>query len=308
MKLYLNESNARRRFKEMLGQANHFIITALVGLDAIEKGIVTAGPPDLHAVWSPKDPTISARRSRRLILDMALVRAVDALDLYIRLCRRQPCLVQDTTLQSEIDNAKDNSVILKFRATARHYGMLNSINAALMEVMITWRNRRVHSLADNSIRDTVRDEIKGQAESIAAGFSGLDVGRLLKDVDEDKPPTFRETASLIRATQKIVEQLEAAQFRILAHDVFLKELIWSDLDSNYPGDGDRNAHRKRRIAGVWGRDESRREAVFQAFLMNLGLSPMRRYQESLELDPDLLARVSKMVPTEAYKFLTPAGD
>ena len=72
-------------------------------------------------------------------------------------------------------------------------------------------------------------------------------------------------------------------------------------------DGDRNAHRKRRIAGVWGRDESRREAVFQAFLMNLGLSPMRRYQELLELDPDLLARVSKMVPTEAYKFLTPAA-
>jgi len=53
MTLYLNESHPRSHFKKLLGQANHFIITVLVGLDAIERKIVTKAPAELHAVWSP---------------------------------------------------------------------------------------------------------------------------------------------------------------------------------------------------------------------------------------------------------------
>ena len=88
MPAYLNVSKARRTFKEVLGQANHLLVTALVGLDAIERGIVTRAPAELHAVWSPKPAKASARRSRRLLRDMALVRSVAALDLYLRYSNR----------------------------------------------------------------------------------------------------------------------------------------------------------------------------------------------------------------------------
>jgi len=53
MSLFLNQSKARTVFKKLLGNANHLIITALVGLDAVEKGIVSGIPADMHAVWSP---------------------------------------------------------------------------------------------------------------------------------------------------------------------------------------------------------------------------------------------------------------
>lgn len=82
MDFFLNESRGRRRFKDLLGQANHLIVTSLVGLDGVEQGLVTTPPLDLHAAWSPKDPIISARRARRLLLDMVLVRAVDSVDVY----------------------------------------------------------------------------------------------------------------------------------------------------------------------------------------------------------------------------------
>jgi hypothetical protein len=36
MPLYLNESPARRRFKDLLGNANQLLITILVGLSAVE--------------------------------------------------------------------------------------------------------------------------------------------------------------------------------------------------------------------------------------------------------------------------------
>jgi hypothetical protein len=307
MKLYLNESKARHRFKELLGQANHFIITALVGLDAIEKGIVTEGPPDLHAVWSPQSPVVSARRSRILILDMALVRAVDALDLYIRLSRRKPYLAQAPELQTAIDDAK-NSVLKKLRAMAHHHQGLNRTLAALMEVMIAWRNRRVHSLDDEEVNDAVWNVIRGDAKWIESEFRGLDVERLLKDFDEQHPPKFRETTSLIRATQKTVEELETIAFSGLAADVFLKELIWTDFDKDYHGHGTKDAHRRRRIAGIWGRDASDKERAVQGFLMNLGLSDQRRDQTAIEFDDSLLSQISRMVPLEVYDFLTPAGN
>src|SRR4051794_38354746 len=102
---YLNESRGRGRFKDLLGQANHLIVTTLVGLDAVENGLVTSPPADLHASWSPKHPVNSARRARRLVLDMVLVRAVDAVDVYLRMARRLPSLIQEEGLQSGIDGA-----------------------------------------------------------------------------------------------------------------------------------------------------------------------------------------------------------
>lgn len=36
-KLYLATSKPRKQFKKLLGQSNHFLITALIGLDYIKK-------------------------------------------------------------------------------------------------------------------------------------------------------------------------------------------------------------------------------------------------------------------------------
>src|SRR5882724_2955678 len=106
MPLYLHQSSACHIFKTLIGNANHLIITALVGLDAIEQGIVTKGPEELHAALSPIDPVASAKRSRRMLLDMALVRSVDALDVYIRHSVRKPFLTQSNALRVDIDKAK----------------------------------------------------------------------------------------------------------------------------------------------------------------------------------------------------------
>ena len=83
MTLYLNISPARRKFKDLLGNANHLLITILVGLSAVERKTIVTAPPELHAAWNPKDVVASARRSRVFVLETTLVRSVDALDAYI---------------------------------------------------------------------------------------------------------------------------------------------------------------------------------------------------------------------------------
>jgi hypothetical protein len=43
--LYLNTSAARRRFKYLLGNANQLLVTILIGLHAVEHGVVTFNAP-----------------------------------------------------------------------------------------------------------------------------------------------------------------------------------------------------------------------------------------------------------------------
>jgi len=80
MALYLNTSPARRKFKDLLGNANHLLITLLVGLSAVERKKITTPPPELHAAWNPHDVIASAHRSRVFVLETTLVRSVDSLD------------------------------------------------------------------------------------------------------------------------------------------------------------------------------------------------------------------------------------
>jgi len=147
MPVFLNTSPARQAFQDFLGNANQLIITAMVGLDAIERAIVKEIPRDLHAAWSPRDPVVSARRSRRLLLDMALVRSVDALDFYIRHAVRKPTLIQSPAVRQALDKAK-NSIFGKFKVLNAHYDGMDQIVASLVALMITWRNRAAHAEFD----------------------------------------------------------------------------------------------------------------------------------------------------------------
>src|SRR4051812_20576999 len=78
----LKRTQARAAFKDLLGQANHFLITLLVGLGAVRDGVATLDD-EFRTSWSPHDVKRSAERSRQFALDLSLVRAIDALDTYM---------------------------------------------------------------------------------------------------------------------------------------------------------------------------------------------------------------------------------
>src|ERR1035441_6764571 len=111
---YLKVTPARRRFKKRLGNANHLLVTILVGLDAVESGVVAAAPEHLHAAWNPKDARASAGRSPALVLGMVLVRAVDSLEAFICDCADDKAVMSDPRMRQKIEDA-GNSVTHKFR-------------------------------------------------------------------------------------------------------------------------------------------------------------------------------------------------
>ncbi|MGN7771556.1 hypothetical protein [Phyllobacterium sp. 22552] len=301
MNIFLNESQARARFKSMLGNANHLIITSLVGLDGVERGLVTDIPQELRAAWSPKNPVASARRTRRLVLDMALVRAVDSLDMYMSYSRRIPYLIQDPKLQNDIDNA-GSSVAKKFNSLSRYHTSLSPVLISMTSLMIAWRNRAAHAEADVDIDRHKIQVLIGAKDSIANQYRGLDVNEMIVGF-ETSEPSFKEVASLIHAVQNTIQELEALQLSKLNAEKYLRELIWMKIgDSQGKISADEN-YRLKRIQSIWGKDEKERSEVVFRFLLTSGLSNVKKYQHSVKFNENLIKDVSQMTPRLMWVWL-----
>ena len=228
MPAYLRTSPARKKFKKNLGQANHLIITILVGLDAIERDVVRDVPKDLGAAWGPENRVDSARRSRRLVLDMALLRAVDALDVYIGSCSSKPYLIQHSTIREDIDEA-GHSVWSKFEALEDHLGAPDVVVSALVAMMINWRNRAAHSKAEDRMPDKYKEIIRQNLAKLEVSFRGLDGEMLLAGYDAERQPRLKEVTSFIHATHKYVSGMESMLFQELDSELFLKQLLSKNL-------------------------------------------------------------------------------
>jgi hypothetical protein len=259
----------------------------------------------LHAAWNPKSPKDSAARSRVMTLEMTLVRATDALDLYISFAHRSPSLIQEAGFRSAVDSS-GRSVLSKARIAKDHCPSMDVVIAALIEVMIAWRNRLVHSLADNDVSTETRKLLSERQSWIRNEFRGMEVDRLFSDFEQDGPPTFKEMASFIRATHEFVRMLDEAFLLELDTEQYLKSFIWSVVSRNPKKSKDIDQRRMALIQSVWGRDVSERHQRVISFLRNNGLS-MQQAKDGAVFSDELLAELSAMNPKKLLDCIRPEG-
>ena len=210
--LYLNISKPRKDVKKILGQANHFLITILVGLDSVKKNDITL-PAEFRTSWNPKDKIRSVLRSREYALISSLAWAVDCLDAYFTKINQSPKLIEDYNLQSKIDES-GRSVYEKYN-TYSNYIISNNFKKedfalykALIDLAIQWRNNTTHYNAENVIQKVNETILIKNTDIIEEKFCGLQIKETLKHFNEEKAPTFKEVTSLIRATQNYIEILD----------------------------------------------------------------------------------------------------
>ena len=203
----ISRTHARWAFKDLLGQANHFLITILVGLNGIKANQIEMDP-EFSTSWNPHDPKRSAERSRVFALDLALVRAVDALDTYFMMSVRKPCALADESFVAAM-GATSRSVANRLDVFDEHLPSLEPSQIALLKLAIEWRNRRVHSLAEDRFVKAQRQLILAEHSELATSYSGLDVKALLTHFDGGMAPTFKEAASIIRACHQAVEHYDS---------------------------------------------------------------------------------------------------
>ena len=210
--LYLNISKPRKDVKKILGQANHFLITILVGLNYVEKNDV-ALPADFSTSWNPKDKSRSVARSREYALNASLAWAVDCLDAYFSKINKSPKLLEDTDVINEIDGA-GRSVYKSFDILSKYFISGKSgkddflLYKSFVDLAIQWRNNTTHYNAENPIERESEKFLLEKAELIEKEFCGLKIGEALKHFNDGDSPTFKEVTSLIRAIHNYIEILD----------------------------------------------------------------------------------------------------
>lgn len=82
MKTYkIQKYGAFGKFKKDIGSNNHFLITALVGLDKIDESDIGKVEP---APWNPQDVKASVTRSREFVIKAGLAWVITCLDVFLK--------------------------------------------------------------------------------------------------------------------------------------------------------------------------------------------------------------------------------
>jgi hypothetical protein len=252
----MNRTPARSQFKSMLGQANHYLVTAEIALFHLAKSDVDHAPNELRTSWNPKDKAASISRTRTFIREAALGRAVDALDVYASLLNRAPDVLQDEDVKADLCAAK-RSVYKKLSALTKHYEV-KPVTRALVFLLVTWRNNVLHELAENVLEQDICLILSEHADDIGREYRGLIPNSLPAKAMSGGQLTFKETTSLIRAAHNFVQEVDESIVRRLDLPNFIAGVVAEELTK--PG-----AWFLQKIRGV---SDSRREGFLRTWLMN----------------------------------------
>jgi len=207
----LRISPARRHFKQRIGQANHLLITTLIGLDGVKSKKFTL-PEEFSTSWNPKCVVRSAERSVRFILDASLGWVVDNLDSYFIEASRKPSIIENDRIRNGYDGtgrSVNNRFELFYNEARKTCNKIDKY-AALVALAIQWRNNTVHFGANNELDKEYKLILVQYKTFYMEEFRHLDVAKMLESFEsKDKNPSFKEVTSMINAIHKFVELLDA---------------------------------------------------------------------------------------------------
>lgn len=224
----MNSKNYKK-FKNRVGQANHFLITTLIGLDAVKMG--AKKPIDFDASWNPKNVDNSVARSREYVINSSLAWLVDNVDMYFRLCNKKPKLF-NTDESKAIDSTK-HSVYKKFKCVLELYNDLPKNQVAFVDLLICWRNNLMHYEADNKLLDSselyFKQDILKDNDILKYH---LDAKQMMQRFNDKKTPKFKEIATITSMTINFINSMDLA----LTSKLNKREYVRQFLELAYKND------------------------------------------------------------------------
>ncbi|MGN7492091.1 hypothetical protein ACTHPF_13155 [Paenibacillus sp. SAF-054] len=276
-------SKAFLKFKDLIGQNNHYLITILIGLDGVKNKLVTKSD-EFHTTWKPKDLDSTVNRSRHFAIKATMAWIVDGIDTYFSLCNRKPNLLQDEDFISQLSSA-DKSVYKKL------YVFINNLKLTcpevfLIDLVITWRNRLVHFLARTPINDELKNNLIQNKQYFIDNYQGLDISLTLENFDKNEVPKFKEITSFIRAAIKLVENIDRELLQKLDNERFYKEVLSEYLSDNF----------LHKLDKIWSEDQNSRERT----LINI----YRQYGIIFDPSDSEIIKYSNMTYSDAKQYFT----
>lgn len=294
-RLSLKQTRPRTTFKENAGQNNHFLITILVGLDAVGAGCAVRNP-GFSTTWEPRDLGASAARSREFAIKSSLSWIVDLLNVY----RKEVSSIAGSSVGARLRKLDDlDGAETKLMGLVQVAGLSQSPEVLLSRLAINWRNRTVHSSsAGRRLNRTLASQLMACRSELLEQHSGLDVELTIERHDNGRAPTFKDVATIISGIQRTVRDIDAALISLIDLESFADDVIRRYLaeskDSNvvpklWPGSPDKTRQRLTTLLGQHGMTESEdpRDAVLAAnYLSDLAsLTPRQAKQRYLAVEP-----------------------
>lgn len=257
-RIVMKKTHARRKFKKLLGQANHFLITSLIGLNYIKETENIKKPDEFSTSWEPHNPKVSALRSRVYILNSSLAWTVDCLDSYFIMIHRKPKMIISSTFTSLM--SQSNRSVYKKAINIGNYFSIDLRMIAMIEILITWRNNLTHNFAENQIEKKSESILLDNKSFIKDTFSGLDIEQVLKKAIKGDSPSFKECASLISVTHKFVESIDKKVLEQLNIENYAKNIFCLYFQEDF----------EKRISKFFGKDIESRSKTIENILKNEG--------------------------------------
>lgn len=291
--LSITISPARRDFKEMLGQNNHFLITIMIGLDAVAGGEARLSD-EFSTSWAPHDVRRSAVRSREFACKALTAWLTDAVAAYINGLLREPCVVTDSTLAERLRAAQ--SLDDKIYTIANACSQDSAVATLLVRTSVIWRNRLVHFRPRDRVDNSLSEALLDRHETIAHEYLGLDVTRLLSSISKADAPTLKEITSLVRAAHTFVALVDDYLLRGVNLVVYVRQIL-----SRYVSDDP-----ARRINNVWGKDERHRISSVIQICKQHGMTAHDVHAPS-RTPEGLIREICAWTPAQARAELLAAG-
>lgn len=225
----IRKSKAFRLFKKEIGQANHFLITILIGLDAVEDG--AKKKDSFKTSWNPYNLKATVDRSRMFAIKSSLAWVVDCVDMYLRVCNQKPKLLDEEKARKF--DGTGHSVYKKYRLMIEWYPDIDKNKKAFVDLLICWRNRLVHYDADNKLLESTVEYFRNEAskDKDLEKFN-FDVNEMMVSFEQNKYPTFKETATMISMTISFIEQLDGYLLKNLDTQKYMDYILCEYLDSD----------------------------------------------------------------------------
>lgn len=247
-----------KNFKKLIGQNNHFLITILVGLDGVAEGKVKKND-DFNTTWNPQNLESSVVRSRHFAISATMAWLVDCIDTYFSVAYKKPKLIQSEKIEEDFTRA-DKSVFSKFQVFKSNYS-LPEPETLLIELVIAWRNRLIHYLAQNNIDKAVREKLRGYMQHFKDNYQGLDINEVIDHFDKNDVPKFKEVTAFIRASIVFIEALDKELVTNLNFERYIDEIVTSYVLEN----------KDKRLNNIWSKDCQTKSRVIRNIVSSYGI-------------------------------------
>ncbi len=200
-----------------IGKAVFALNTAVVGLDAVEKG--HEKPETLDISWQPCDRESAARTSRKFIVESVMIHASEAIHQFAsalsKLSRFEPAWAH---WKGNTTTSKKISAVCAIVLDKDDY----LVPAVVL--LVHWRNRIVHPSSNSKLKHHERQVLLKNRAIIWDRYRGLDISELL-DHFEARRPTLKDASSLIAMTINLARKMD----RAMQQDLTKEELdAWLD--------------------------------------------------------------------------------